>query len=99
MNCRFQSEARQEYLDAIAYYEQCRLGLGQRFVDEVEEYLTKIREHPDAYATIAPEIRSANLHQFPYAIHFAFDSSEVFIIAVAHHSRRPGYWRHRLNPD
>ena len=33
---------------------------------------------------------------FPYAIIVKESPTEVFVIAVAHHARRPAYWRGRL---
>lgn len=36
MNVRFVGPAREEFLDAIANYEEARSGLGLRFKDEVD---------------------------------------------------------------
>jgi hypothetical protein len=37
---------------------------------------------------------------FPYSIVYRVESSRVLVVAGAHTSRRPGYWRDRLeDPD
>jgi hypothetical protein len=33
---------------------------------------------------------------FSYSIMYVLEGDEVFIIAVSHYRRRPGYWRSRL---
>jgi len=36
--------------------------------------------------------RSLPLHGFPYSLIYRLRDDTVRVIAVAHHSRRPGYW-------
>ena len=36
--------------------------------------------------------RSLPLHGFPYTLNYSLRHDTVRVIAVAHHSRRPGYW-------
>jgi hypothetical protein len=43
-------------------------------------------------------MRAAPLHRFPYALIYEDFPDRVWIAAVAHYSRRPGYWSHR-RPD
>jgi hypothetical protein len=35
------------------------------------------------------------MRRFPYSLIYAALVDEIRILAVAHHSRRPGYWRDR----
>jgi hypothetical protein len=35
------------------------------------------------------------MRRFPYSLIYTVIGDEVRILAVAHHSRRPGYWRGR----
>jgi len=41
-------------------------------------------------------VRKFLLARFPYSVYYLSRDDEVLILAVAHGSRRPGYWRHRL---
>jgi toxin ParE1/3/4 len=33
------------------------------------------------------------LHRFPYSVIYEAQGSTVTVLAVAHHRRRPGYWK------
>jgi plasmid stabilization system protein ParE len=35
-------------------------------------------------------------NRFPYAVIYVERDEDVFIVAVAHTSQRPGYWKNRL---
>ncbi|MBI3775205.1 MAG: hypothetical protein HY273_06575 [Gammaproteobacteria bacterium] len=35
------------------------------------------------------------MQRFPYSLIYTVSSEEIRILAVAHHSRRPGYWQGR----
>ena len=42
------------------------------------------------------EGRRASTRVFPNGILYTIESDYVLIVAVAHRSRAPGYWQHRL---
>jgi hypothetical protein len=35
------------------------------------------------------------MRRFPFSLIYRVDRDTIAILAVAHHSRRPGYWRRR----
>jgi plasmid stabilization system protein ParE len=41
-------------------------------------------------------VRRVEVHGFRYGLIYMVRPDSIFIIAVAHYSRRRGYWRHRL---
>jgi hypothetical protein len=41
-------------------------------------------------------VRVYSLSRFPFALPYAADEAQLAILAVAHASRRPGYWQARL---
>lgn len=44
-----------------------------------------------------PDIRRALMRRrFPYAVYFQEIENGIEIIALSHHSRKPGYWLARL---
>ena len=43
-------------------------------------------------AEILPDIRKRVLRKFHYSLIYTIEKNRVLILAVAHHSRRPGYW-------
>jgi hypothetical protein len=40
-------------------------------------------------------VRRILVHGFPYSLIYLERARTVWILAVAHHRRRPGYWRRR----
>jgi toxin ParE1/3/4 len=91
----FHPDARQEAEEAADRYEGIRPGLGFDFRDDLEAALTRIRDNPLLYAAESGSIRIAPLHRFPYSLIYEDMTDRVWIAAVAHHSRRPGYWKRR----
>jgi toxin ParE1/3/4 len=69
--------------------------LAERFVDEVERSMALIAERPTLYAEVEPGVRQVLLHKFPYSLLYTVESDHVFVLAVMHQSRSPGYWRGR----
>jgi toxin ParE1/3/4 len=98
---RLSREALEELFEAAERYESKQPGLADRFLEDIEQHLTLIRELPAAFPVLhaSPpglKIRRALLHTFPYALVFLELETELRIIAVAHHKRRPNYWLSRV---
>ena len=92
MTIRFVDEARREFLDAISNYEEIRGGLGQRFKDEADRCILWIASHPELYRLRAGLYRRINLRVFPFYIPFVVRDQTLWILAMAHGSRKPRYW-------
>jgi plasmid stabilization system protein ParE len=82
--------------DAALYYEGQREDLGDEFVEDFLLAVTEIEEAPTRWPEILPGVRRFRLSRFPYAIVYRVLSDRVDVIAVAHQSRREGYWQDRL---
>jgi len=92
--------AADEAVEAAAWYELQQPGLGSEFdaaiqaaLDLIEQEIVPLTPMPGTAGT-----RGAMrlvLKRFPYDI-VVFDyESKTLVLAIAHHSRRPGYWRSR----
>src|SRR6202158_3715657 len=96
----FHSEAAEEYLAATQYYlDHASPLVATAFVAEVEDAIQTLLASPTTWAVIEePQIRRYQLTRFPYSIYYRWepDRDRVSIYAVMHFSRRPGYWRQRL---
>ena len=93
---RYLDPAETEFLAEIAYLEDYRPGLGRRFYDEVKRAESFIAEFPEAAEEIRPGVRKRLLRVFRYTLIYSIEPEELLIIAVAHSSRRPGYWMDRF---
>jgi plasmid stabilization system protein ParE len=69
--------------------------VAERFADEVVRVSALIGERPRLWAEIEPGVRRALLRGFPYSLIYSIESDRVFVLAVMHQKRRPGYWRDR----
>lgn len=97
MTIRFVEEAQDEFLDAISYYEEARIGLGHRLKVEVDRCVARVAAHPDLYRVRANGCRRINLRVFPYYLAFIVRGDALWVLAVAHARRKPSYWIARRN--
>lgn len=92
---RLHPAAQRELDEATAYYDVESPGLGGAFLDEIEHAFTQILAFPEASPFGRAPIRVKILVAFPYSMHYAVDGDVVLVLSLAHHSRRPFYWRGR----
>lgn len=92
----FDPEAKFEIREAAAYYEAEREGLGKEFLALLEKTTTAIAAHPQRYRKIGGRFRRCLMPRFPYGIIYWNDGDTVFVIAVMHLHRKPGYWKSRI---
>ena len=91
----FHPEAETEFVDAALFYESRVEGLGRLYAAAVSRIISFVREHPDAGAPVQPDARRVLVGRFPYAVVYQHRHGAILVLAVAHFSRRPGYWRRR----
>ena len=97
---RLHEAAVEEAIEAAAWYEKERTGLGQEFaraldavLDLLEEGIVRPANLPGAAG--AGRAKRLILRRFPYDVIVQERDEDVLVVAVAHQSRRPGYWRDR----
>jgi ParE toxin of type II toxin-antitoxin system, parDE len=93
---RFHEAADAELSEAVAYYDGKATGLGDRFLAEVKDATRYIEQYPEIAPIIDEGVRAKVLVRFPYSLMYIVEEYELYIVAVAHQSRRPGYWADRL---
>lgn len=89
-------EADEEFAAAIRYYSEISPELGVRFYREMERLLREVCEQPERFWKFDPPVRRHLSDDFPYAVIFLEKPEHIWIVAVMHMKRRPGYWRGRL---
>jgi len=52
--------------------------------------------YPRAGKLVGRRARRIEVSGFRYAVIYQILPDLIFILAIAHHSRRPGFWRSRL---
>ena len=96
MKYSFHPEAESEFIGAINYYEDKEKGLGYDFALEAYSTIQRILAHPKAWTVIEDNIRRSLLRRFPFGILYLHTEKEIFIVAVMHLNREPGYWKERI---
>jgi toxin ParE1/3/4 len=91
----FHPDAEIEFVESIDYYESCSSGLGYDFSFEVLSSIEAILQHPLAWPAIESDIRRCLVNRFPFGILYAVENQSIFILAVMHLHRKPGYWHDR----
>jgi hypothetical protein len=99
---RIVDAAAQEALEAAAWYDRQRPGLGREFEVAIEAALDLLEEDivPLAATPGVADKHGAKrllLKRFPYNVVVVERGDEVVVLAFARHARRPGYWRSCLN--
>lgn len=95
IDVEFHPEAQAEYEAAIGWYRLRSPRAALRFEEEVERVCAVIATNPELFARYDDEHRFALLHRFPYSLIYSVQPTAINIIAVAHSSRAPDYWRGR----
>jgi plasmid stabilization system protein ParE len=94
---RFHEEAAAEYDAAFDWYLQRSVDAALKFDAEMDRALAQIIQSPERWAVGSHFTRRFLLKQFPFIVIYRSRSSSVIeVVAVAHTSRRPGYWSGRL---
>ena len=94
---RFVEPARLEVLAEVDFYHRVEAGLGPKFLDAVEEATARALAYPLAGSPAQNRTRRVFLRDFPFALVYRPDEQGFTIYALAHHARRPGYWRSRTD--
>jgi plasmid stabilization system protein ParE len=87
--------AAMEINEAADFYDIRSSGLGSMFVDEIQHAIDKIMEFPEASPPVRGRVRKKRIAKFPYSLVYSVRPDEIRVLAVAHHKRRPFYWRSR----
>ena len=93
--------AEDEASEAALYYEAISSHLADAFADEYDAAVARVlasprmnsptEDGPEGY-----ELRDVLFRRFPYRLVVWLYEDSTRILAVAHLSRKPGYWKHRI---
>jgi toxin ParE1/3/4 len=90
------ADAEAELREAIAHYEARKAGLGRGFRREIEVALGRIAADPLRFAEYRIKgVRECPVKRFPCALYYRELPDSIWVAAVAHQKRRPGYWSRR----
>jgi len=89
-------EAREDLREAAEFYrDNAGVALSQSVLAEFEHSVNLLLEHPRLGRKWRYGKRRLVMRLFPFSVIYTVADDQLRILAVAHHSRRPGYWRRR----
>ena len=92
---------RTEANEAVDWYLARNIKSAERLADLIVEGIQDIFAHPRMFPLYEiprnpGDIRRKRLPDFPFVIVYQLLDDELVIIALAHTSKRPGYWKSRI---
>jgi toxin ParE1/3/4 len=89
--------AKVEFRKAAKWYRRRSPAAAQRFVLAVDASLNRISGNFHLAPRTEKNCRWIRVKRFPYILVVHEDApGEYFVVAIAHTSRRPGYWQKRV---
>jgi len=94
-------DAAQELEEAAAWYEKNQTGLGLQLIDAFDQAVRLLGEPNPPLTTVegvAGEkgAQKLILHKFPFSVIVYEMERAIVVVALSHHSRKPGYWKSRV---
>ena len=89
-------QAHAEMIEQARYYENKSEGLGTDSLDAVEETARRIAQSSHGGPIERANIRKRLVSGFPFTVLYEVQPDRVYIAAVMHQHRRPGYWLMRV---
>lgn len=88
-------EAEADVLESAAWYDEQQPGLGDRFLDELDEAVASLSRDAMAFRVRFRDVRRVNLSTFPYGVFYRVNGEVVEVLAVLHGARHPRVARRR----
>ena len=103
MTIEFHREATAELAAQLEWYDTRRSGLRADLLSELDAALARIAERPAMWPqwpsprAARAGVRAYTLRRFPFVLAHLVEGDTIFVVALAHTRRRPGYWLERLS--
>jgi toxin ParE1/3/4 len=91
----YRPEAEAELFDAIQFYKGEADLNGDKFLETIQRHVFEIAMHPLRFPQAGGQIRRCVVRKYPFIIFYRPTPDHVRVLAVAHTSRNPEYWKHR----
>ncbi len=92
------TEAFTDVQNAVDWYDQQRIGLGEEFFFAFDKENQQLRRNPYVFAIKYDYIRCKLIGKFPYNIHYFINEQfqTILVVGVFHTSRNPKLWKKRI---
>ncbi len=90
-NLKIREEAAKEFSNALLWYEEQQVGLGEMFETAIRRKLNQISRNPYHYKAGYNQFHQALAEKFPFLIVYLIndDLNQITVMAIFHTSRNP----------
>ena len=92
---RFLAEAAEEAEAARTWYSDRDARVASGFLEELDHAVAMVLEAPQRWPLHVAGTRRYIFPRFPFSLVYREYGGVIEVIAVAHHKRKPGYWKSR----
>jgi toxin ParE1/3/4 len=78
-----------------SWYRERNGAVAEDFLRELDAAMEAIAEAPDRWPRTHGKLRRYVMRKFPFSVVYVRRADFVQVMAIAHHRRRPGYWKNR----
>ena len=96
MQLRFFEEADQEVEEHRAWYRERNESAEAGFLGEVDHAIEQVIAAPHQWPRFLSGTRRYVFPKYPFSLIYIVENDTINVVAIAHESRKPGYWRKRL---
>lgn len=82
-------EANIDFIEAYEYYESKSIGLGERFIEQIDIFLELILQNPFLFPCKQSPYREAFIIDFPYLIVYEVEEKSIVIYAFFNTWKNP----------
>jgi plasmid stabilization system protein ParE len=87
--------AEEDLTEAAAWYDSARAGLGQEYLDCVQDAFDRLARQPDLGIVVHKQMRRMSVRRFPYGVFYVSYPDRIEVVAVMHARRSPRRWKKR----
>jgi len=96
MILRIDDHALTEMEEALGWYQNRSESAAESFRRALSDAMDRVESSPARLSPYLFNTRRMLLTPFPYLLVFVIERDRIFIVALAHAKRKPGYWKTRL---
>jgi len=93
---QFHPDIASEVKASYNWYQEQADGLGDDFIAELESAFDTIVELPETWPKFQKGFRRYLFARFPFSVIYKNTTDSIYVVAVMHNSRKPGYWIGRI---
>lgn len=90
-------EAQSEITGALQHYEENDPAVAEDFDERIDAAVQLVVVKPKTWPIHLHGTRRYILRRFPFSLVYREHGGAIQVIALAHHRRKPGYWKKRAD--